>query len=130
MPKKNTDKAAEQAAELNIEQADELNIEQADENAVADGILRDTEQKVVTPEYEIVNIPPANPGEEEVLVLYVNGHSYVMDKGNSYRLPKAVAAEYHRSVKAAHRATKRKSELRKKEQAINAHTDAVIAGKA
>lgn len=122
MPKKNTDKAAEQAAELNIEQADE--------NAVADGILRDTEQKVVAPEYEIVNIPPANPGEEEVLVLYVNGRSYVMDKGAAYRLPKAVAAEYHRSVKAAHRATKRKSELRKKERAINAHTDAVIAGKA
>lgn len=81
-------------------------------------------------EYEIVSIPPAGPGEEEVLVLYVNGRSYVMDKGNSYRLPKAVAAEYHRSVRAAHRATKRKSELRKKEQAINAHTDAVIAGKA
>ena len=125
MPKKNTDKAAEQAAELNIEQADEA--------AVADGGMGDTEQKVVAPkepECEIVNIPPAGPGEEEVLVLYVNGRSYVMDKGNSYRLPKAVAAEYHRSVKAAHRATKRKSELRKKEQAINAHTDAVIAGKA
>ena len=125
MPKKNTDKATEQATELNIEQADE--------NAVADGILRDTEQKVVTPkepEYEIVNIPPANPGEEEVLVLYVNGRSYVMDKGAAYRLPKAVADEYHRSVKAAHRATKRKAEMRKKEQAINAHTDAVIAGKA
>lgn len=125
MPKKNTDKAAEQATELNIEQADE--------NAVADGILRDTEQKVVTPkepEYEIVNIPPSGPGEEEVLVLYVNGRSYVMDKGAAYRLPKAVAAEYHRSVKAAHRATKRKAEMRKKEQAINAHTDAVIAGKA
>lgn len=122
MPKKNTDKDAEQATELNIEQADE--------NAVADGILRDTEQKVVTPEYEIVNIPPANPGEEEVLVLYVNGRSYVMDKGAAYRLPKAVADEYHRSVKAAHRATKRKAEMRKKEQAINAYTDAVIAGKA
>ena len=125
MPKKNTDKAAEQ----NIEQ----NIEQADENAAADGGMDDTMEKVVAPkepEREIVNIPPAGPGEEEVLVLYVNGHSYVMDKGNSYRLPKAVAAEYHRSVKAAHRATKRKSELRKKEQAINAHTDAVFAGKA
>ena len=125
MPKKNTDKAAEQAAELNIEQADE--------NAVADGGMGDTMEKVVTPkepEYEIANIPPAGPGEEEVLVLYVNGRSYVMDKGNSYRLPKAVAAEYHRSVKAAHRATKRKAEMRKKEKAINAHTDAFIAGKA
>ena len=125
MPKKNTDKAAEQATELNIEQANE--------SAVADGIMANTEQKVVAPkepEYEIVNIPPAGPGEEEVLVLYVNGHSYVMDKGAAYRLPKAVAAEYHRSVKAAHRATKRKAEMRKKEQAINAHTDAVIAGKA
>lgn len=129
MPKKNTDKAAEQAAE----QAAELNIEQTDENAVTDGGMGDTMEKFVTPkepEREIVNIPPSGPGEEEVLVLYVNGRSYVMDKGNSYRLPKAVAAEYHRSVKAAHRATKRKSELRKKEQAINAHTDAVIAGKA
>ena len=128
MPKKNTDKSAEQTAELNNEQAEEI-------VSVSDNMdnMGDTEQKAAAPkepEYEIVNIPPANPGEEEVLVLYVNGRSYVMDKGNSYRLPKAGAAEYHRSVKAAHRATKRKSELRKKEQAINAHTDAVIAGKA
>ena len=125
MPKKNTDKTAEQSAQQDEEIA-----------SVSDNMdnMGDTEQEATAapkePEYEIVNIPPAGPGEEEVLVLYVNGRSYVMDKGAAYRLPKAVAAEYHRSVRAAHRATKRKSELRKKEQAINAYTDAVIAGKA
>lgn len=80
--------------------------------------------------YEDVYIPLANPGEEEQLVLYFNGRSYIMDKGSTYRLPKAVAAEYHRSVQAKHRAHVRKKEMQQKEKAINAHTDAVIAGRA
>lgn len=85
--------------------------------------------KAPEPAYEDVHIPPARPGEEEQLVLYFNGRSYIMDKGGTYRLPKAVAAEYHRSVRAAQRAHARKKEMQKKEKAINAHTDAVIAGK-
>lgn len=108
------------------------NTEQSHESAVQTAepdIIEQTAPVAQAPAYEEVYIPPARPGEEEQLVLYFNGRSYVMDKGASYRLPKPVAAEYHRSVRAQHRAHARKADLQKKEKAINAHTDAVIAGK-
>ena len=116
MPKKTTEQAVEK-----------------DETVIQDTpVQEDTAAETVKapePAYEDVHIPPARPGEEEQLVLYFNGRSYIMDKGGTYRLPKAVAAEYHRSVRAAQRAHARKKEMQKKEKAINAHTDAVIAGK-
>ena len=62
--------------------------------------------------------------------MYVNGRNFIMPKGGTYEVPKCVAAEYHRALNARTRGVKRKTDMVRKEQKVNAHADAVINGKA
>lgn len=99
-------------------------------NAAAIGVNPDTAVKAQKGEQRMLLVlPPAAPGQEETLAISVNGRLYLMDRGGEYMVPKAVYDEYQRAKKAGSRSHKRKKEMLRKEQAINAHADAVIAGK-
>jgi hypothetical protein len=74
--------------------------------------------------------PPMSKAEEKDAIVYVNGRNWIMPKGGTYEVPKPVADEYYRSLRARTHGMKRKTDMVQKEQKINAHADAVINGKA
>ena len=83
------------------------------------------EQKVM-----LTVAPPMSKAEEKDVVIYINGRNWIMPKGGTYEVPKPVADEYHRSLRARAHGMKRKGDMVRKEQKINAYADAVINGKA
>lgn len=83
------------------------------------------EQKVM-----LTIAPPLSKAEEKDVIVYINGRNWIMPKGGTYEVPKPVADEYHRSLRARAHGMKRKTDMVQKEQKINAHADAVINGKA
>jgi hypothetical protein len=74
--------------------------------------------------------PPMSKAEEKDVIIYINGRNWIMPKGGTYEVPKPVADEYYRSLRARAHGMKRKTDMVQKEQKINAHADAVINGKA
>lgn len=74
--------------------------------------------------------PPMSKAEEKDVIVYINGRNWIMPKGGTYEVPKPVADEYYRSLRARAHGMKRKTDMVQKEQKINAHADAVINGKA
>lgn len=74
--------------------------------------------------------PPVTNAEEKDVIIYINGRNWIMPKGGTYEVPKPVADEYYRSLRARTHGMKRKNDMVRKEQKINAHADAVINGKA
>ena len=94
-------------------------------NPAAAAAVNPWEQKVM-----LTIAPPMSKAEEKDAIVYVNGRNWIMPKGGTYLVPKPVADEYYRSLRARAHGMKRKTDMVQKEQKINAHADAVINGKA
>ena len=56
--------------------------------------------KAPVEEYEIIFVPKAGRGEDEVFVVGINGKNYNIPRGKSVSVPAAVAAEFRRSQRA------------------------------
>ena len=56
-------------------------------------------------------VPRGYANDEPNLVIGVNGVNYLLPKGKTSKVPKAVAAEFHRSLKAQEALDKRVDEM-------------------
>lgn len=120
--KKNTnpEEAAEVAAVAEAPDASDIMT-----NPAVPAAVNPWEQKVM-----LTIAPPMSKAEEKDVIVYINGRNWIMPKGGTYEVPKPVADEYYRSLRARAHGMKRKTDMVQKEQKINAHADAVINGKA
>ena len=129
MPTKKTTKP-EEAAETTAA------AETAEVTAAAEtsGIMTNPTVPVVDNPWEnkamLAIAPPMSKAEEKDVIIYINGRNWIMPKGDTYEVPKPVADEYYRSLRARAHSMKCKTDMVQKEQKINAHADAVINGKA
>ena len=91
--------AAEQAQkEALMAELEALKNQQSDESADAENAAAPKAEEMVE-----IFIPRISGNSDPNLIIVINGKNYVLPRGKSSRVPKAVAEEYERSQRAQHK---------------------------